>query len=103
MTTSLCDGRWNGQPYHHCSQSEGTESFDKNDKFRLYRSIPTFREYILVHSSQAAADAFFKAENNLWYIQSSVGLHESLPLQSLGLQLPLSQIYAKDDELKTNE
>jgi|GEM_PF-2679953 len=32
--------------------SESTEKYDQGDKFRLYRSIPTLREYVLVNSEK---------------------------------------------------
>jgi len=74
--------------------SDSTESYDRGKKFRHYRSIPSFRDYLLV------------AQDTVWvehYVRSSEGgwiLHDTLPggtltLASCGVQLRVDELYLK--------
>lgn len=74
--------------------SDSTESYDRGKKFRHYRSIPSFQDYLLV------------AQDTVWvehYVRSSEGgwiLHDTLPggtitLASCGVQLRVDELYLK--------
>ncbi len=75
--------------------SEGTEAYDRGDKFNYYRSLPSFREYVLISSEKAQVESFYREEENLWRISSARELEQSIHLYSLDLDIPLSRIYAK--------
>lgn len=80
--------------------SAATEVYDKTEKFRYCRSIPSFREYLLVHPEKVAVDAFYRADEQLWRISSATGLNESIHLYSLGDDLQIKDIYAKTEGLQ---
>ena len=44
--------------------SKSTKDFDREDKFRFYRSIPEFREYVLVNRSEFLVAQYIKTESN---------------------------------------
>ena len=46
--------------------SDSTESFDRGDKFKSYRQIPTLQEYILVNQKQACVEQFYRDETGKW-------------------------------------
>lgn len=77
--------------------SDGTEDYDKNDKFELYQKIPTFKEYILVHQSQPKVESYYckNGKRNVWLYSFAKGLNESIKLQSVGCTLRLKDIYKK--------
>jgi len=75
--------------------SEGTEAYDRGDKFNYYRSLPSFREYVLISSEKVQVESFYREEENLWRISSARELEQSIHLYSLDLDIPLSRIYAK--------
>jgi len=54
--------------------SESTKQYDKSDKFEAYRSIPSFKEYILVWQTIPKVQSWYKQEENLWRISSAFGL-----------------------------
>lgn len=44
--------------------SESTEGFDRGDKFKFYRTIPSLQEYILVSTTQYSVDCFGAAKGS---------------------------------------
>ena len=48
--------------------SESTQNYDRGEKFRLYRSIPTLQEYILIEKSEIHVEQFSKIDNNKWIL-----------------------------------
>ena len=79
--------------------SESTKSYDKADKFSFYRSIPSFREYMIIYQSIPKIETWYKEEENLWRIGSAVGLDKSIYLHSIDATLELADIYAKAEDL----
>lgn len=79
--------------------SKSTKDYDKMEKFRYYRSLPSFREYVLIDPEQPAIDTYFEEIAGLWRICTSTGLESIIPLFSLDIELSLSDIYAKTEGL----
>jgi len=45
-----------------------TEAYDRGEKFKNYRSLESFAEYVLIAQGKMAADHFVK-QNNIWTIR----------------------------------
>ena len=75
--------------------SESTETYDRGDKFRKYRSLPSFREYILIDSRRYLVECFYKENNKLWHIDSCVDPYGSVYIHTLTTHLPLSVMYRR--------
>ncbi len=73
--------------------SRSTEQYDRGNKFRLYRDIPTLKEYILVDSEEVDVEAFRINEKGLWELEERRFLNEVLAIPTLQLTIPLSEIY----------
>ncbi len=73
--------------------SPSTESYDRGDKFRMYRALTSFEEYVLVAQDRPAVERHHRLPNGEWQWRESLALEDSLDLVSLKLTLPLSQIY----------
>ncbi len=43
--------------------SNSTQAYDRGDKFKFYRSLPTFQEYILIEQSRKATFPDYQADN----------------------------------------
>lgn len=80
--------------------SENTKNYDKTDKFHLYCSLPSFREYVLIHSDRILVETYFKEETSLWRISSAFRLDETIHLFSINVDIPLEQLYRKISGLK---
>jgi Uma2 family endonuclease len=80
--------------------SPSTAAYDRGDKFALYRSIPTLREYLLIDSTGIRAEVFTKNEAGFWVLTSEADtLAGQVHLQSIDLRLSLADLYATTDEL----
>ena len=81
--------------------SEETRSYDKGEKFEMYCSVPGFQEYILIEPEEAWAKSLFLQDpkENLWKHEIFTGKNAVLPIRSLGLEIPLAEIYAVLEKL----
>ena len=75
--------------------SDSTEKDDRGTKFKSYRQLPSLREYILVSQSEPSIEQFTRRGDTYWELTETAGLDAQLVLSSLGLQIPLSEIYSK--------
>lgn len=73
--------------------SESTKTYDRGDKFKLYRDIPSLKEYILIDSEQLAIESFFLNENNNWELQEHNDLLGKLTFKSFKIDIPIKDIY----------
>jgi len=72
--------------------SSSTKNYDKGEKFDFYRSIPEFKEYILVEQYQPYV-AQYKKINEGWLLNEYESLDAVLNLFAIALQIPLTEIY----------
>ena len=75
--------------------SKSTKDFDREDKFRFYRSIPQFREYILVNQSEFLVAQYIKNESNEWLFREYEGESATVSFASVEVQMSMSEIYNK--------
>lgn len=75
--------------------SKSTKDFDKEDKFRFYRSIPEFREYVLVSQYEFLVEQYIKTESNEWLFREYEGEVATVVFAVLGVQMSMSEIYNK--------
>jgi Uma2 family endonuclease len=78
--------------------SPSTKSYDRGDKFKLYREIPTLREYILIDSEAVGIEVFRLNANNHWELEEVKNPDHELVINTIGFTLPLKSIY-KDTKL----
>jgi len=73
--------------------SPSTKNYDRGDKFKLYRDIPTLKEYILIDSETITVEAFRLNEHNHWELEEYKKAEDVLFIQTVQLSLPLGEIY----------
>jgi Uma2 family endonuclease len=84
--------------------SRSTQSFDRGGKFDLYKSLPSFKEYILIDSRKYAVETRFQVSEEMWRMRPAVtDKTQSVFLESIGIQLALEDIYENIDFLKTKK
>jgi Uma2 family endonuclease len=74
--------------------SPTTEGEDRGKKFRNYRSIATFCEYVLVSQDAALVERYTRGEDGVWSLRE-VGPGERLVLESIGYAITVDEIYLK--------
>ena len=73
--------------------SKSSEAYDRGEKFKRYRTLPSFTEYMLVSQEKPLVETFVK-NGGQWFInETAEGLEASVNLVSLGFTLSLSDIY----------
>ena len=79
--------------------SKTTEAYDRGDKFALYRSIPSLREYIMISSTSIRAEVMRKESDlGLWFLASEAdSLEGSIQIKNIDLELSLSDIYEETE------
>lgn len=73
--------------------SPSTRSYDRGEKFMLYRDIPTLREYILVDTDSVRVEVYRINNSGHWELEEYKQLAEQLVIPVLGFSIPLSDIY----------
>ena len=73
--------------------SASTRAYDRQGKFMDYRTLPSFKEYIMVHQDRPAVTTFYRQASHQWEDIDVEGLNQTVTLQSVGITLPLNKIY----------
>jgi Uma2 family endonuclease len=79
--------------------SKSTKDYDIGKKFEMYRSIPTFKEYMIVYQTVAKVQTWYKEEEDLWRIATVQGLESDIYLHSIDATISLKDIYKRIDDL----
>lgn len=74
--------------------SPSTKNYDRGEKFKLYRNIPTLKEYILVDSQSVDIEIFRLNEARHWELEEYNSLEEMLFIQTINEHIGLAEIYA---------
>ncbi len=72
--------------------SSSTEKFDRDLKFKAYKSIESLREYLLVSQNRKFVTLYTKHNEKFWF-QSEYESGETLRLESLECDLRVDEIY----------
>ena len=76
--------------------SPSTEAYDRGDKFRKYRSLNSFCEYLLVSQSEPYVEQYHNLDRgDRWQLQICDRLDQTITLQSLNVEIPLQEIYRR--------
>ena len=81
--------------------SPSTKNYDRGGKFKLYRDIPTLKEYILIDSASIGVEAFRINKQQHWELEEYRALESTLIIPSVNVQVLLREIY-KGTKLEVN-
>jgi len=74
--------------------SPSTEGYDRGKKFESYRTIPTFREYVMVHQDRPHVEHYSRQDDGSWLLRDHTGIDDTLTIASLNIQIPLADLYS---------
>jgi Uma2 family endonuclease len=72
--------------------SPSTANYDRESKFRMYRSIKSFREYLLIEQDEPFIERYSKQTQG-WLLSEFNDLERAIPLESVGIELAIAEIY----------
>jgi Uma2 family endonuclease len=73
--------------------SPSTKNYDRGEKFKLYRDIPSLKEYILIDTESIRVEAFRLNHSNHWELEEYKTLEEVLTVRSVDASLSLPDVY----------
>lgn len=73
--------------------SKSTKSYDRDEKFSAYRTIPTFQEYLLIDQYAVHVEKYFKTEAHTWIFTEYDGSEARISLASISSEILLTDLY----------
>lgn len=73
--------------------STSTEDYDRSEKFRRYRSLDSFAEYLLVAQDEVRLEQHLRQRPGQWMMTEHTELEGDILLSSIDVRLKLSAIY----------
>ncbi|MGB0564548.1 MAG: Uma2 family endonuclease [Spirulinaceae cyanobacterium] len=73
--------------------SPSTQNYDRSEKFQAYRTIPEFREYLLIDPATYQVEQYVKKASDRWTLRLYDGLDATLTLESIPFELPFTELY----------
>ena len=77
--------------------SDSTEKYDRGDKFRMYRTIPSFKEYLLISQTAMQVEKFSKNDKNQWVLSEYAGKNATIVFDSFKFKISLEELYDRVD------
>lgn len=81
--------------------SPATEDYDRGTKFKLYRTISSLQNYLVVSSTEHAAEVYTRNDDK-WILSTAKRKQESLYISAIDYTLKLADIYAQISEFPAN-
>ena len=75
--------------------SPGTEKDDRGKKFRAYRDIASFKEYLIVSQDSSHIEHYRRQADGTWLLIDAIGLGATITLSSIDCLLALADVYRK--------
>lgn len=76
--------------------SDGTENYDRNQKFQRYQKLSSLREYILIGSQSIAVAVWRKIEDGSWVLaESHTDVNQRFRIDTIDLVISLEKVYAR--------
>ncbi len=76
--------------------SPSSIDYDRGSKRQFYSNLASIAAYLVIDQHRPLVELYSRAESG-WHIQCFAGLESAVPLEALGCQLPLSEIYESID------
>jgi Uma2 family endonuclease len=75
--------------------SDSTKNYDRGEKFERYRSIRSFREYLLIAQDKIHIEQYVRQDDGTWVLREMNSLNDIIELASVGCRIPVAEIYLK--------
>jgi Uma2 family endonuclease len=79
--------------------SPSTRNFDLGEKAKLYRRLPSLREFLIVEQERVFVEHYRRLEDGSWQIVVHAEANPVIRLDSLGAEVVVAELYAGVDAL----
>ncbi len=73
--------------------SDGTEAYDRGEKFEHYRQIQSLRDFVLVSQHKAHVEVYSRADGGRWVL-STAGAGDRISLTAMDGSIEVDRVYA---------
>ncbi|MER0442054.1 Uma2 family endonuclease [Emticicia sp. W12TSBA100-4] len=73
--------------------SKSTQKYDRSGKFDKYKTLESFKEYVMIRQDICYAEVWYRERPGLWHETIVTDFEGKLPLQSLGVEISMKRIY----------
>src|SRR3569833_2946812 len=77
--------------------SVSTKNYERREKFFFYRSLPSFREYLLIAQDRVFVAHHIRQSDGSWLMREYTSLTDDIELPAIGCRLRLDAVYARVD------
>jgi len=75
--------------------SESTAKYVRNLKSRLYRKLPSLKQYVIVEQDEPLIEVYTRSPSGEWKLSDASELTHSVSLKSISCKLSLADVYEK--------
>jgi Uma2 family endonuclease len=75
--------------------SPSTKDYVHGEKFRFYRSLPSFSEYLLLAQDELRAEHYTRQPEGSWLLREFTNPADEIELKSIGCRLRLDSLYQR--------
>jgi Uma2 family endonuclease len=73
--------------------SPTTQDYDRGGKFKLYRDIPSLKEYILISSLEVLVEKYNKQPDGTWILHEYKTENDSFTIASIDMPVEMKSLY----------
>jgi Uma2 family endonuclease len=73
--------------------SKSTRSYDRKGKFDEYKTLASFKEYVIIDQNKPFVETRFQEKPNHWVFGECTDIESSVDLKSVGCTISLKDIY----------
>ena len=72
--------------------SPSTETYDRSQKFALYRRLQSLKEYVLVDPESTRIEAYVRGADGL-FVLHDMSADETIMFSSIGVEIPIAAVF----------
>ncbi len=77
--------------------SQSTQNYDRSEKFVAYRTIPSFREYLLIDQYRVYVEHYMQTATHQWLLSEYDDPTITLTLSAIEMQIQIADLYETID------
>lgn len=82
--------------------SPATKNYDRGEKFLFYRTLPSFREYLLLAQDEVRAEHWSRQPDGSWVMREFLSPSDEIDLASISCRVRLDAVYARVEFVAAN-
>lgn len=73
--------------------SDSTAAYDRKGKFNKYKTLDSFKEYVMIRQDKCYAEVWYRERPGLWHETIIEDINVKIPLQSVDIEIDMKMIY----------